>query len=93
MGQIDFTWIHMIVLPVLGMAAGMGLLALISPKRFAGIANRSSHWVDTSKIQQLLDKRIDIDRHVLRYSRVFGIAVVAASIFLGYVYYTQLLSG
>lgn len=83
-----FGWI---VWLLIGAAGLMGAIALCCPDTFAVIAQRGGEWVDTSDLLKKLDERIDIDQHVLRYSRVFGLAVVAAACFLGYVYYTRVL--
>ena len=70
---------------VLGVVAVLGLLAAASPRCFAQISHRGSSWVDTSKLVETLDRRFDIDGPVLRYSRVLGLAVLAAVAVLGYV--------
>lgn len=72
-----------IVWCVLGLLASVGLLAMFSPQSFSILATRGSSWVDTNKILAVLDKRIDIDKHVLPYSRVLGFAVLASAILIG----------
>jgi hypothetical protein len=62
----------------LGMLAAVGLLAVISPSRFTALASRSGHWVDSEKYLRVLDKRIDVDKYVLPYSRWLGVAVLMA---------------
>lgn len=79
-----------VVLPMLVAVAGLGLLAVVSPKRFARLSQKSSQWVDTNKLVEKLDEPINIDSIVLRYSRVFGAAVIAACIFLAYLCYGKL---
>jgi hypothetical protein len=78
-----------LVLSFLGITGLLGLLAVVSPPRFARIAQSGGQWIDTSKLQQLLDRPIGIDHHVLRYSRLFGAAVIASALWLAYVYATQ----
>jgi hypothetical protein len=60
-------------------AAGvLGFIALVSPRLFSAIARRGNHWVDTSKWLAKLDTRVEVDAHVLPYSRHLGAAVVAS---------------
>ena len=82
--SVDVQWI---VWPVLAAIFGLGVLATFAPDRFANIALRGSRWVDTEEVLKLLDRPIDVDRYVLRYSRVFGVAVVLAAVWLAYVYW------
>ncbi len=83
-----FAWslnLQWIALPLLAAVAMLGLLALVSPKGFAQISHDSSRWVDTAKVLEKFDKPINIDEHVLRYSRVFGVAIMVACAVLSYV--------
>ena len=66
--------------------AMLGLLAVLSPKWFAQLANRSSRWVDTSRYLRRLDEPVDVDKHVLRYSRIFGAAVIMSAVLLTWVF-------
>jgi hypothetical protein len=81
----DLQWI---VWPVLAIVFTLGLVATFAPGRFQTIASQSGKWIDTDKIREALDKPIDVDQHVLRYSRVFGVLVAVAAVWLGYVYWT-----
>lgn len=72
-----WTWI------LLGVLASVGLLAMASPQRFKQLAIRGSNWVDSNKYLAMLDKRVDIDQHVLPFSRVLGFAVFSSAIILG----------
>jgi hypothetical protein len=69
----------------LGVIALIGLIAVVSPSRFAVLATRSGRWVDTNKLAEALDKRIDIDRYVLPFSRLLGVVVLIAVAVLTYV--------
>lgn len=80
----NWNWLVGITLAVIFV---LGLVATISPGRFASIASRGSRWIDTDKVLEVLDRPIDIDQHVLRYSRVFGVAVALAALWLAYVYW------
>ena len=85
--SVNFQWI---ALPLLVAVAMLGLLALVSPLRFAQFSQSSSKWVDTAKFFEKFDKPINIDRHILRYSRIFGVAIMVACAVLGYVLSTYL---
>jgi hypothetical protein len=69
----------------LGIVGFLGLLALVSPTRFNALATRSGQWIDTSKLSAVVDKRIDVDRFVLPFSRLLGVAVLASVAVLAYV--------
>jgi hypothetical protein len=69
---------------ILGIVGAVGLLAILSPRRFSALATRSGQWVDTNKVLAQLDKRVDIDAYVLPFSRVLGVAVLAAVVLFGY---------
>ena len=72
-----------VVLGFLGFIAAAGLLALCSPPRFSRLARWGSIWVDTNKLVDKLQRRIDVDRHVLKYCRLFGFTVLGAVTVLG----------
>ena len=63
---------------LLGLAGVFGIVALVSPKTFRPLAEFGGRWLDSDKLIAQLDKRIDVDRLVLPYSRWLGAAVVAA---------------
>jgi len=69
---------------LLGVIGAVGILAMLSPKRFSMLASRGGQWVDSSKLLAQLDKRVDIDAYVLPYSRLLGVAVLAATALIGY---------
>lgn len=83
-----------IIWPSLAIVAILGLCAVLSPKVFARISASSSTWIDSSRLWRtiagLFDRRCDVDQHVLRYSRVFGALVLAATAFIAYTFYYQL---
>jgi hypothetical protein len=60
----------------------LGLIAVVSPDRFRVIATGGARWVDTNRLLQKLDAPVNIDQPVLRHARLFGLAVIAASLFL-----------
>jgi hypothetical protein len=72
-----WTWL------LLASLASIGVLAMVSPRCFSTLATRGSDWVDTDKLLQVFDKRIDIDESVKPFSRVLGFAVVASAILIG----------
>lgn len=63
----------------------IGLVALVSPKLFARLAQGGSRWVDTNKALAVLDRRFDVDRYVLPFSRILGLAVLLSVAVLLYV--------
>jgi len=71
-----------VALVSLGFVAANGLLALLSPPLFSRLAHWGSLWIDTDRFFATLDRRIDIDRPVLRYSRLFGMAVLGVVVVL-----------
>ena len=73
-----------LIWPLIAGCCVLGVIAFFSPNRFRAIATNGARWVDTSKFVQKLDTPVNIDQAVFRYSRVFGVAVVAASLFLAY---------
>jgi hypothetical protein len=70
----------------LGVLTFVGLLAVISPRRFAKLANCGSQWIDTSKVVERLDKPIHVDRYILPFSRLLGAAVILAVVLIGYLH-------
>lgn len=69
---------------LLGLAGIIGLVALLSPRTFRSFAEYGGRWLDSEKLLAQLDKRIDVDRLVLPYSRWLGAAVVAAVAIIGF---------
>jgi hypothetical protein len=67
-----------VVLGFLGFVAVAGFLALCSPPAFSRLARGASVWVDTNRLVDKMQRRIEIDRYVLRYCRLFGFAVLGA---------------
>lgn len=74
------------VFGLLGVIAVLGMLAVVSPRHFAQIADRGSQWVDSSQFFRRLDEPLNPDKHVLRYSRIFGVAVLFSVLFLGWMF-------
>ena len=63
---------------LLGIFSTIGLVAVVGPRYFSSLTNRSSTWVDTNKLLATLDTRVDIDKYVLPFSRVLGVSVLVA---------------
>jgi hypothetical protein len=78
--------LELLIWPILVMAAFFGVLAIVSPTLFRRMSESGSQWFDTNKLISILDTPINIDKAMLRYSRAFGLAVVASSLFLGYLF-------
>lgn len=64
---------------LLAVAAGSALMAVVSPRLFSALNAWSSVWIDVDKLTKRLDKRVDIERHVIRHSRMLGAMTVAAA--------------
>ncbi len=86
MGATWMAAVPWLVFALLSAAGALGLLAVVSPTRFAQVAQSGGHWIDTSRVAQMLDQPYMIDHHVLRYSRLFGVLVVGSSLWLAYLY-------
>ena len=72
----------------LGVLGAIGLLALASPSRFKKLCTRSDRWIDTDKLLEPLNRRVDLDEHILPFSRILGGAVLAAAVLIAYLYAT-----
>ena len=75
-----------VVWVALGMIAALGLIAIVSPSRFAAIATRGNQWVDSGKYLEVLDRKVDVDQLVLPFSRWLGVAVLASVALLAVLY-------
>lgn len=56
-----------------------GMVAIVSPARFARIAGFWGKWIETRPQVPLVDARVDVDSTILRYTRPFGVAVICAA--------------
>ena len=70
----------------LAILGAIGLLALTSPNRFRKLCTRSDRWIDTDKLLEPLNRRVDLDEHILPFSRILGGAVLGAAVLIGYLY-------
>ncbi len=70
----------------LAIVAGLGILAVVSPRYFAVLAQRGGTWVDTNRMLEKFERRIDIDHYAIRHSRVFGVVIIVAVLFVAYSY-------
>ena len=86
-----FVQLQWLIWPLLALFGVLGVVAVVSPRHFEKLATRSSKWVDTSQLATALDKTVDVDQHVLRHGRLFGLLVLLASLVLAYCYYGVLL--
>ena len=68
---------------LLGIVGTLGLVALVSPRAFACLAEQSSRWVDASKCLEYFDRQVNVDKAVLPFCRLLGAAVVCAVCVLG----------
>ena len=76
-----------VVWVLLGLCGAVGLVAIASPRTFSALTNHSSKWVDTNQLLATLDKRVDIDKYVLPFSRALGLAVLLAVGVFAYLYW------
>ena len=67
-----------IIWATLGVIGAIGVLAIVSPRRFSALSNRGSQWVDTNQILAHLDKRIEVDQFILPHARLLGVAVIGS---------------
>ena len=67
-----------VLLAVFVMCGIAGVVALVSPRRFSTLARGSNRWIDTKRVLESLDRRVDIDHFVLPYTRVLGAAVLVS---------------
>ncbi len=80
------------LLSMAGLSVAMGLAGVINPRLFSAAVNLGNRWVDTWKIfgipetskWRALDRWVDVDRYALCHSRLAGLAMCAAGVFLGY---------
>ncbi len=74
---IDFapTW-YALALTFSIISGLFGMIAMANPRLFRSLSGRFSQWIDSSRALLFLDKRVNIDRYVLRHARVFGAVVV-----------------
>ena len=74
----------------LGTLAAVGLFALVSPQRFASVAQTSGQWFDTQRIVDWFDTRFDVDGPLLKHSRTLGILMLVAVGYVAYRFYALL---
>jgi hypothetical protein len=74
-----------LVWALLAVAAGIALVAILSPRFFSKLNAWSSVWIDVDRFAGRTNKRIDIDHRVLLHSRLFGaMTIVAAGVLAGF---------
>jgi diguanylate cyclase (GGDEF)-like protein len=71
-----------IIVSFLGLSGIVGLLALVSPKMFAVVAESGGMWIATPKTVAVVESPIDIDQFVIRNSRQFGALVLMVVCYL-----------
>ena len=58
-----------------------GIVAAISPRTFAAIAALARRRVESQRWLAWLDREVDIDRYILKHSRLFGLSTLALILF------------
>jgi len=71
--MFDDPWLYWSIVTFVG---SFGIWAVCWPQRFAQLARTSSSWIDSNKLLAVFDKRVELDGFVLRYTRVFGLALL-----------------
>ena len=66
----------------------LGSIAVAMPGVFQRLARQSSQWVDAERLLAVLDKRVDIDTYILRYTRLFG-AFILCGLCAAWLLYTR----
>ena len=75
---LNQAWFAPLAWSTLAACGAAGLIAIACPAWFTRLSSRSSTWVDSNRLLEVLDTRVDIDQYVLPYSRVLGVCVLAA---------------
>jgi hypothetical protein len=79
----DDPWLFWSIVVFIGSFA---IWAICWPQRFAQLARASSSWIDSSKMLAVLDKRLELDSFVLRYTRAFGVfLLIGLALYMGLV--------
>jgi hypothetical protein len=79
-------WIEPALWSLLALLGLVGAVAVLSPRHFSRLTKCSSQWVDTDRILSTLDRKVDIDKHVLPYSRALGMAVLCSVAIFAWLY-------
>ena len=87
---VSLSRLDLLVWFLLGILCSVGILAVVSPKRFSALSARGGQWIDTNKLLATLDKRVDVDRYVLPFSRWLGLAVLVAAALISMLYVRHL---
>jgi len=77
--QSESIW-QQICLAGLGLIALIALVAVISPTWFRRLESLLGHTIDTSRIQELLERPIDTDRYLRRYTRLIGAGALSVAV-------------
>ena len=72
-----------IFISLLGFCGAVGILAMVSPRAFAIVAETGGLLVTKPKSPSLFESPIDIDQFVIRHSRQFGAMVTVVVTYLG----------
>jgi len=71
--MFDDPWLFWSIVIFIG---SFGFWAICWPQRFAQLARSSSSWIDSNKMLAVFDTRVEVDAFILRYTRVFGVALL-----------------
>jgi hypothetical protein len=81
------------LLSLSGLSIVAGLLAISSPRWFARVATVGNRWIDTARLFRIpadsrlrsLDRWVELDGYMIRYTRLLGLAVCVAASLLVYI--------
>ena len=70
-------------LAIIGITAcvACGIIAIVLPDAFGRLAIFLGKWVETRPTFAVVDRRVDVDHFILRYTRAFGAVILLASAF------------
>jgi len=86
--MFDSVSLRLIAWSVLGLLGTVGLVAVANPRWFRSLASMSNTWVDSDRMLQALNRRVEVDHLILPFSRALGVAVLVATGCLCYLLWT-----
>lgn len=76
------TFFQYVYIATLGFIAIIALVAMISPALFRRIEGFMNHSIDTSGLEKLMDRPVDIDRFLSRHVRLLGAGAFSVALIL-----------
>lgn len=69
-----------LVLISVTLCATVGLLAILRPALLESANAKSSRWIDSRKLFELLDRQVHVDQMILKHNKVFGVLSILTAI-------------